>query len=174
MKGALCFVRDGDGTFCMGDRSHGLDGSGRTAAELPQEVVRGDFVAVTLGHDHVCALARDGRVSCWGDNYYGQLGRAPRWRGGEIDTIPGLRAKKIVSGYSHTCALDQEDRVVCWGRFDETKYNQFGPIFTEPTLIEGLRPPIVDLISGWAHVCAQNADGVIACFGNNVAGQIPN
>jgi alpha-tubulin suppressor-like RCC1 family protein len=33
-----------------------------------------DIVELTAGDGHTCALSRDGRVWCWGENWQGQLG----------------------------------------------------------------------------------------------------
>jgi len=34
----------------------------------------GDAVEVAAGDRHTCARLRDGRVSCWGNNDFGQAG----------------------------------------------------------------------------------------------------
>lgn len=77
--------------------------------------------AVPGGH-HTCALLDDGRVACFGDNRFGQLGlgyTVPR----EVAmtdalTAVDLRGKKaidLVAGTAHTCALLEDRSVMCWG-----------------------------------------------------------
>ena len=53
----------GDGSGEMGDNLSVVDlGTGRTAK------------AVTMGHDHTCAILDNDSVKCWGRGRYGQLG----------------------------------------------------------------------------------------------------
>jgi alpha-tubulin suppressor-like RCC1 family protein/lysophospholipase L1-like esterase len=61
----------GERVWCWGD--------GETVA-VPVDGVSGPVRALAVGVDHVCAAELDGRVRCWGDNDYGQLGSgdAPR------------------------------------------------------------------------------------------------
>ena len=62
------------------------------------------ITGMSSGENHVCVLS-GGRVTCWGDDSYGQL------------QVPsGLnQVKEIVAGFNHTCAMtDQQIR--CWGK----------------------------------------------------------
>jgi alpha-tubulin suppressor-like RCC1 family protein len=58
-----------------------------------------------------------GRVRCWGDNQYGQLGYGDfaerRTPNGDVDL--GGPAIGIAAGHSFTCALMADGRVRCWG-----------------------------------------------------------
>jgi hypothetical protein len=63
--------------------------------------------ASEIEHVHACALLRDGRVSCWGDDRFDQ---AP-------PTMMVLRrpATAIAVGADHSCALLADRTVECWG-----------------------------------------------------------
>ena len=68
------------GVRCWGDGREGqLDGSPRAGAN-PQPVsalrLPVGVTALAAGQDVSCALRSDGRVQCWGDNDFGQLGSA--------------------------------------------------------------------------------------------------
>ena len=66
------------------------------------------FIAISSGANHVCAIAEDGSIMCWGDNDYGQVSDRPT-SGSFTD---------ISSGDNHTCALRNDGAVICWGSFD--------------------------------------------------------
>ena len=75
-----CAVLDDGTIWCWGANDAGqllADTGGANALE-PVRVPSLPFpaLAVTAGASHTCALLRDGRVYCWGDNAHGQLGQA--------------------------------------------------------------------------------------------------
>ncbi len=146
----------------------------------------GDVAALAVGESHACARHADGRFSCWGERYYGQLGL------GGADTsnivphggatgLPGGTVS-LTAGTSHTCALDPAGAVICFGR------NHLGQIGPEPgTLEEEVRQPArVTGLPGRAsllasgstahHNCVVIADGesagAVVCWGANDAGQL--
>jgi alpha-tubulin suppressor-like RCC1 family protein len=86
-----------------------------------------DAVSVAVGWSHVCALRKNGRVACWGDDTHGELGdgvhanmpnsdetlaytrRPPRDVKGLEDVV------QLEAGVHATCARLTTGRVVCWG-----------------------------------------------------------
>ena len=66
------------------------------------------YIAISSGADHVCAIATDGSIMCWGDDSYGQVSERPT--SGSFT--------EISSGDNHTCALRDDGAVICWGSFD--------------------------------------------------------
>jgi alpha-tubulin suppressor-like RCC1 family protein len=80
-----------------------------------------DVSAISVGGGHTCALLRDGTVSCWGMNDYGQIGNmAPT---GLPTPMPDLTdVVSISAGALHTCAVRSDGSVRCWG------YNVFGQL----------------------------------------------
>ncbi|MBN1609845.1 MAG: hypothetical protein JW940_24645 [Polyangiaceae bacterium] len=129
---------------------------------------------VDLAEEHACAVA-DGRVWCWGDNEYGQLGVADAASPGPHrvpDATPSAAAESVTTGRRHSCALER-GRVRCWG------YNSDGQL-GRPNRDEALPPAsaasgledVVELHAGGSHTCAQPAWGVLNCWGSNSFGQI--
>ena len=80
---------------------------------------------------HACAVHADGRVYCWGESEFSQLG--PGSTGDDVATpieIPLPPIADVACGGAHVCALDREGGVWCWGA------NGFGQIGGAP----GVRP----------------------------------
>ena len=66
------------------------------------------YKAISSGANHVCAIAMDGSIMCWGNedgDSHGQVSERPT-SGNFTD---------ISSGDNHTCALRDDGAVICWG-----------------------------------------------------------
>ncbi len=87
-----------------------------------------DVVGFELGSRHGCALLKTGKVSCWGSNEKGQLGRGMaspplndrHWSETLEDKalpVVGLpdRAVQVAAGSDASCALLANGDVWCWG-----------------------------------------------------------
>ncbi|HET6149656.1 MAG TPA: RCC1 domain-containing protein [Polyangia bacterium] len=82
----------------------------------------GDVDAVCVGDAHGCALTREGRIACWGDNQFHQVSPdgdtqldSPRWVG-ELAPATAVRC-----GPSVTCTLSRPGEVACIGfRYHES------------------------------------------------------
>jgi hypothetical protein len=61
------------------------------------------FTQVVLGYEHGCALAQDGRASCWGRDTAGET-RAPEGR-----------FVQLTLGEKRSCGLRDDGTVACWG-----------------------------------------------------------
>jgi alpha-tubulin suppressor-like RCC1 family protein len=117
-----------DDVFCWGLGAEGQLGNRSTdpfsvtaakVAGLPP------IARVSAGRKYTCALAKDQKVWCWGENLEGQLGRGTRspveLEPAPIDALVGTVALSAGGSVgeglgSHTCALDQDGAVWCWGR----------------------------------------------------------
>ena len=76
---------------------------GQTASDEPREVPGvSDVTQLSAGDMLICALRREGTVTCWGSG-------PPQV---EAD-VTG--AKRIAVGGGAACALTKEQRVLCWG-----------------------------------------------------------
>lgn len=85
-----------------------------TAVTLPASAVR-----VVVGWEHACALVTTGDVYCWGDNTYGQLGRAGAASATPVLVSGGFTFTTLSAGLFHTCAVEAGTGAVgCWGRND--------------------------------------------------------
>ncbi|WP_373049237.1 DUF4215 domain-containing protein [Vulgatibacter sp.] len=135
-----CAVLESGAVHCWGNGADGRLGYGSVENvgddETPRDagaVGLGEpAVQVAAGEFHSCALLASGRVRCWGQLWYGQLGYgdrfprtaqggAPLALGDEAGEMPppevdvGGRVVQISAGASHTCALLDHGGVRCWG-----------------------------------------------------------
>lgn len=84
---------------------------------------------VAVGRSHTCALFTNGKLKCWGDNSFGQLGINSMLQKGHTTLTMGnnlpfvdlggeYTVLKVQTGQYHTCALLNIGQITCWGRND--------------------------------------------------------
>jgi alpha-tubulin suppressor-like RCC1 family protein len=192
----MCAAGVGD---CNGDRSDGCETSltnsatncgmcGRTCGtgERCRDGACARIVGVAAGRSHLCALLDTGRVSCWGDNGQGQLGRAVV--GGEFGpardaseyvqiftgaTLEGAIAIAANPRADFTCAVLATGQVACWGFNDASQCG--GNAVVQRVSRAVYVPELSDAIAidlGASHACAVRATGGVVCWGSNAQRQL--
>lgn len=172
---------DTDGTlWCWGwtGAPRGFIGDGTTAtSSTPVQVgTDTDWVTVSAGEAHSCALKSNGTLWCWGSNFRGQLGigtfSASSSLGADSPVQVGSDTdwRTVSSGRGGTCAVKTDNTLYCWG------YNADGQLGDgtttsrpSPTLIGS---NYLGVSTGWDHSCALAADHSIRCWGWNPYGAI--
>ncbi len=165
---------------CFGNNSDGQLGDGTLEnRSMPQSVLALNETAidVSTGMSHTCALQSDGRVKCWGDNTYGQLGQKNISLSALPIEVTGLKegAKAIAVGGQHSCALLLSGQIKCWGKNDNGQLGN-GTIggykgVSDPVIVVGLAGEVKSLISGANHTCVVLKNGQMQCWGSNEYGQ---
>ncbi|MBM66678.1 MAG: hypothetical protein CMH55_10630 [Myxococcales bacterium] len=160
------------------------DGNRLTGDACDNDCLRPATLAV--GTKHVCSL-EEGRVWCWGDHRYGQLGFIPAnpeqtrfHRPQRVADLAGQVA--IFAGEATTCSADAEGNVSCWGRHRmghvPIQIPEGGAQVYEPVSIPDLagtrymdltRP---EFFQDAAWGCALSADLEASCWGQNYSGQL--
>ena len=157
---------------------YGLGFGTRDFSPVPNEVADiTDAIAISAGEEHSCAVHRGGAVSCWGDNWYGQLGNGAASIAFLPERVAGLTdATAISAGVNHSCALRQGGRVSCWG-WGKVSMGLLGDGTDEDSLVPVGVVDITDAIAisaGERHSCAVRRAGTVSCWGWNAFGQLGN
>lgn len=176
-----CALHEGGTISCWGSNDFGILGNEDAADEyteylfMPVKVENiNDATAITAGSRHTCALHQDGTVSCWGQNWYGQLGSGTLRNLVAPEKVAGINdVTAITAGGSHTCALQEGGAISCWGNNDQ------GQLGLSQSLRLSAVPMQVDvaqdahmLAAGSSHTCALLEEGSITCWGDNSYGQL--
>jgi len=186
-----CAILDDGSVTCWGRANSGQLGNGTTTdRNTPTQTsslgTGRTAVAITAGGYHTCAILDNGSVSCWGHNYYGQLGDGTNTSQNTPSQTSSLgtgrTAVAITAGEYHTCAILDNGSVSCWGG---NTYGQLGDGTTQlgggttydrntPTQTSSLgvgRTAVAITVGGY-HTCAILDDGSVSCWGYNSAGQL--
>ena len=163
---------------CWGSNGNGQLGNGQSGgnSSVPVKVFGiEDATAIATGDEHSCALHEDGTISCWGNNYYGQLGN-----GTKEDSLVPVQVLGIADATAislddiHSCALHQNGTITCWGN---NLHGQLGNGTKEDSLVPVQVLGIADataITTGYYHSCALHQTGTISCWGNNDDGWLGN
>ena len=133
----------------------------------------GQFVSVSAGRYHACALDTLGRGWCWGDDSYGQSAdpciactKSPA----PIETA--LRFSAISAGATHTCALTSDGSAWCWG---DNNFGQLGATSSSNCIANiacSMTPLAVNgghhfksITAGTLGTCAITLTDVLKCWG---------
>src|SRR5690606_41905176 len=77
-----------------------------------------EFVAVSVGHTHACALTQSGQAYCWGSNEYGQLGTGDLASQQTPAPVTGGHTFTLIdAGEQSTCALTGDSKAYRWCRY---------------------------------------------------------
>lgn len=87
--------------------------------------LQGHIVDILAETDFTCVLADSGKVYCWGDNYFDQLGNGTFLSSIEPREVSRAGNEVIALGGGHytACALSSDGGVACWG---DTSFGQIG------------------------------------------------
>jgi alpha-tubulin suppressor-like RCC1 family protein len=131
-----------------------------------------DAVSLALGAVFGCAATRGGKVLCFGDNTYGQLGAQLRAeRSDKAVVVSGLDgAKRVSASDGQACAVLADDTVRCWGRNDTgqtggaTYYVPAARELVEADVVGGVSDATSVAPGGWTTCASKRGHGVM-CWG---------
>jgi hypothetical protein len=168
-----------------------LSAFGCGSSESPDGADNNIPTRIAAGSDTVCAVSNDGRIKCWGDNEYGQLGLGDTLNRGDepgemgdalpaVDLGAGKTAQAIALG-SCACALLSDGSVKCWGGYGGelglgdvqsrgVKPGEMGDALPAVDLGAGLIP--ASIAAGIRFTCARSTNDFIKCWGVNGYGEL--
>ena len=132
---------------------------------------------ISAGYGHTCGHDLDGKLYCWGDNRYGQLGdgtNTDRLTPVAVQVPAGVMLSGVSAGADHTCADGSDGQVYCWG---SNAYGQLGDGTKTgrdtPVAVQAPEGVVLSGVSaGYLHTCANGSDGSVYCWGHNSDGQL--
>ena len=151
---------------------------GRPLSVQAQDVVQAmETSTIVAGPNNTCAITVEGKLLCWGDNEYGQVGDGTNVLRTTPVEVAGLNAsvRSVTIGLYHTCALTTAGRVRCWGNNFSgqlgTGNSQNSP---NPIDVADLTSNVVSISAGLVHTCALLSTGEVKCWGSNQFGAVGN
>jgi alpha-tubulin suppressor-like RCC1 family protein len=176
---------DPRGTFTGAERGHTLVLATDGFATGWAEVVIGEVLsprsawttgALSLGGTHGCGV--DGEaLSCWGWNFFGQLGNGENLDGFEPVPVPVAGDEpwaSVTTGLYHACGLTTGGLARCWGS------GPTGELGTGDETVLGSAIPVAvagdhvftQLSAGGSHTCGLTASGALYCWGAGITGAV--
>jgi len=162
--------------YCWGSNYFGRLGISSTIdTNTPTKItgLNGHVSDVSSGANHTCALWTSGEISCWGYNYWGQLGNANRENVNYASSAQGTDYIAVSAGYEHTCALRVHGQVLCWGinAYGNLGNGGSGYFSTTPVSV-GLNGPALQISVGSSSSCAVLRSSQLQCWGYNGDGKL--
>ena len=179
-----CLVSDDGDAYCWGSNNHGqLGGGNQGGYSSTPSIVEGvdvDFVSVSVGNGHSCAITSEGALYCWGNNWDGQLGDGT-WENSDspVEVSSSETWKSVESSGSarHTCAISNSDELFCWGvnyegQVGDGTYNNVNT--PQKVQFQSSQASIVVELSvgGFGNSCAVLVDSSTYCWGINARGYL--
>lgn len=181
-----CGLRTSGRLYCWGFDAEGQLGDGPPFASqsAPVEVAGGatNWASVDAGGSHACARRTTGRLFCWGQDVFGQVGDDSPYvnHDAPVQVAGGATDWASVSaGRNHTCARRTTGRLFCWGADHSGQVGDGGPlglVFSLPAPVEvfGGATEWASVSAGQVHTCARTTSGRLFCWGADGSGQLGN
>lgn len=143
------------------------------------EAATADWRQVSAGAVHTCGIRTSGRLYCWGDDDFSQLGNggANTDVGSPVEVAGNHTDWVTVSaGGFFTCARRSSGRLYCWGADTFGAVGNGAPNANVSTPVEvvGNRTDWRQVSAGHDHVCAKRSSGQLFCWGSDGTGAVGN
>jgi alpha-tubulin suppressor-like RCC1 family protein len=158
-----CALERSSHVWCFNlDSNHPQQGGARVAGVSDAIGIGASY----LLDKYACALLRDGRVLCWGENRYGQLGDGTTNDRVLPGAVSGLTdAISLSVADDHACAETRAGKVMCWGSNSDGQIGDgTGRFIKSASTVPGIHDA-VEVACGDPITCVRHRDGHISCWG---------
>lgn len=182
-----CGIRTNGRAYCWGKNSNGAVGDGTYAPRSsPVQVLDEtgttsytDWKHIITAQESTCGLRTNGRIYCWGDNTYGELGDATNTRKNIPVEISPATPNWVKLGNSNgygACAIRNDGRAYCWGRDYMENLGNGGVLgdVNVPTEVTGNHTNWTDINYGLVVSCGLLGTGVAYCWGDDTGAAVGN
>ena len=147
----------------------------RSVADAPDCTLRALAHAGGSAGGHLCAIAEDESLWCWGVDTFGQLGQGEHSESNSLPRpVPGGDWSQAGVGGKQSCATRTDGSLWCWGGNDFGQLG-LGAASDDPVL----RPTRVGTANDWTsvaaggvHSCGLRGAGTLWCWGGNDSGAL--
>ncbi|MFC1610816.1 hypothetical protein ACFL6C_07650 [Myxococcota bacterium] len=131
-----------------------------------------EWVGISTGRDHTCAIDVNRKAWCWGENDSHQLGFSGNSTTMPTEPVNSWRTWRLVSaGSDHTCGITVGDELYCWGDDSAGQLgNGSAGGASAPDQIES--DLWQEVSAGAEHTCGLQTNGTLWCWGKNDVGQL--
>ena len=137
----------------------------RTASASIRATANVDFVSVSAGLRHTCAIATTGAAYCWGANDFNQLGSPVVPMSSRPLPVAGNhRFASVTAGGFHTCGVTTSGEAYCWGGNAVGQLGSLGNDAAGPRRVP-IGEAVVSMSAGFQHTCAVGASSTAYCWG---------
>ncbi len=174
-----CAVSTTSKVLCWGYNDYGQLGNGAASSFIAVKPVAvastRQYLQVSAGESHTCAVSTTDKAYCWGYGRNGQIGDGKTYlRFTPRAVAGGLSFGRVSAGRVHSCAETTDSRAYCWGS------NGLG-MLGDGTHNDHLTPTAVSggiffkqLDAGSYHTCGVASGSQAWCWGYNAYGQLGN
>jgi len=168
---------------CDGDPSNGCERDVTSSTEHCGECGNGcawscvdsmcdDPASLSGGGTHTCAVLTSGRVACWGDNEFGQIGNDDRTDALRPTVLPSpADAEEAAAGGQTTCIRTTAGEVFCWGDGAADGHPGAEDTLT-PMRLVGLPTDVVDIDANGVTCVTTGMDAEAWCWGQDLVGAV--
>ncbi|WP_413559941.1 Ig-like domain-containing protein [Bdellovibrio sp. HCB209] len=163
---------------CWGNNANGQLGTGLSGAsydKITPTIIDGSnqYIDVTAGNSHTCAITTTNDLKCWGASGSGQAGVGYTSTSVASPTViaSGTKFQSVKAGASHTCGITTTNDLYCWGynsyaELGDSTYSQRNA----PVAVSGglkFKQVATSAGNGASTTCGISSADRIYCWGSN-------